>query len=239
MKKKKFKPAYLLTPYLVYEDERLQPADKAVYSVIYYFEKMKEGICKASNRTIAEIAMVSVGTVRNSISKLNKCGLVNVVYKDEEKNLRERIDCLVDFAKVSPKNDGCNEMMTGVSSNDDGGVSSDDAQINKSNLINKNDNIAKETFAEGKNQINQILEIFYEYNPMINFGNKTQRKAIQDMINKIGFDKLKEITNLAIQAQSQKYAPRITTPLQLKNKFGDLKTFIQGKISNQPKIIRL
>lgn len=83
------------------------------------------------------------------------------------------------------------------------------------------------------NEINKVMEIFYDYNQMINFGNKTQRDAIKDLAKKITFKDLKVIARYALDNQGKQYFPVITTPVQLKNKFGDLKAFYE-KQKNTP-----
>lgn len=96
MKNENYEPIFITIPFEVFKDRRLQTADKNVYGVIFYYTKMNMKICIASNRTIAGYAGVKTGTVRNSLSKLNRLGYINTVYQDEDKKIRIRIDCLVD-----------------------------------------------------------------------------------------------------------------------------------------------
>ena len=86
------------------------------------------------------------------------------------------------------------------------------------------------------NEINELLDIFYKSNPAINFGNKTQRTAIQWLIDSIGFEKVKTTISYAISVQGEQFAPVITTPVQLKNKLAQLKIFYT-KQSNNPKSV--
>jgi len=93
---------------------------------------------------------------------------------------------------------------------------------------NTNDNISLLRKEEPKvpDEINQIFNIFYKsINPTINFGNKTNRKAIEDLIKKMGFEKTLNTVNYAVKVQGEKYAPTITTPYQLYNKLGDLMVY--------------
>lgn len=81
-------------------------------------------------------------------------------------------------------------------------------------------------------EIAQIFKIFYEsVNPTINFGNKTQRGAVEAMITRIGFEKTKRMAEYAVSIQGEKYAPTITTPYVLKEKMGEL--IIYFKKNNQ------
>lgn len=99
--------------------------------------------------------------------------------------------------------------------------------------------ITKETIqhttAHAVGDINPIFSLFEKtINPTINYGNTTQRKAIETLINKVGLDKTIYAVQYAISIQSDRYAPTITTPVQLLNKYGELQAyFIKHK--TQPK----
>lgn len=95
-----FRPDFLITPYALIADDRVTPADERVYSVCYWFQKLKDGQCTASNATIAKIANLKVGTVKNSISKLAKLGYLEVLISDRRKNSRSEIRCNVQFTRT-------------------------------------------------------------------------------------------------------------------------------------------
>jgi len=83
------------------------------------------------------------------------------------------------------------------------------------------------------NEINLLLKEFEVINPTINYGNKTQRKVLEDMLKKFGYEKLLNTIKYAVSVQSKQYAPTITTPYQLKEKMGAL--LIYYKREHQPK----
>lgn len=85
--------------------------------------------------------------------------------------------------------------------------------------------IAKQSFA-GKD-INELLKEFEQVNPTLNYGNKTQRKALEEILNKFGYEKTLRTIQYALSIQGKKYSPTITTPYQLKNKLGDLKVYYE------------
>jgi hypothetical protein len=87
-------------------------------------------------------------------------------------------------------------------------------------------------------QINELLKEFEPINPTINYGNKTQRKALEEMLKKFGYEKLLNTIKFAISKQGEKYAPTITTPIQLKNKLGELLVYYKKETDN-PIIINL
>ena len=77
-------------------------------------------------------------------------------------------------------------------------------------------------------EIDQIFDEFYKtVNPTINFGNKTQRKAAEELIKRFGLEKAVRMARYAVSIQGQKYAPTITTPYVLKEKIGDLGVYFQ------------
>ncbi len=83
-------------------------------------------------------------------------------------------------------------------------------------------------------QINLVMEKFQILlNPTINYGNKTQRKAIQDLLDLMGEDKLIRTIEYAASIINEQFAPMITTPYQLKEKLAQLTAYYQK--SSQPK----
>ncbi len=84
--------------------------------------------------------------------------------------------------------------------------------------------LAKQSFAdtEHSKDIQEIMKLFYEVNPTLNFGNKTQRKAALELIKKFGYEKTLNTIKLSNSIQGKRYAPTITTPLELKNSMGKL-----------------
>lgn len=91
---------------------------------------------------------------------------------------------------------------------------------------------------EFNKQIAEILNEFKTINSAINFGNKTQRLACQDLITEHGFEQTMRITKFAISVQGQPYMPVITTPYQLHQKFAQLKIATEQHIKkNKPALI--
>ena len=84
------------------------------------------------------------------------------------------------------------------------------------------------------NKINILLKEFESVNPTINYGNKTQRKTLQELLDKFGYEKLLSIIKFAVSVQGKTYTPTITTPIQLKNKLGDLIVYYKKENNNKP-----
>lgn len=106
----------------------------------------------------------------------------------------------------------------------------------KSHTINKNDkndnNTSKKEFLQG-NQINELIELFKEVNPMYKdfFKNKTERQAIDDLAKQITYDKLKATIEQLPKIIGQPYAPKVTKPTELKRDLGKLIAFSKQKKS--------
>lgn len=81
--------------------------------------------------------------------------------------------------------------------------------------------------------IQAIMDIFYRINPTLNFGNKTQRKAVDEMIQKFTFEKTRGLAEYAVSVQGQPFSPTITTPYQLKERASALLAFNKKNQSNK------
>jgi hypothetical protein len=88
----------------------------------------------------------------------------------------------------------------------------------------KNQTLNKQIFA--------LMERFRGYNPGIKIGHKTHRKACEELINLKGYDLAKQTVDYALAVQGRKFAPTITTPTQLINKMGDLRTYGERQKNN-------
>lgn len=73
--------------------------------------------------------------------------------------------------------------------------------------------------------INDVFGAFYEFNPGINFGNKTYRKAAEWLVEHYGMERVLQVIKFVGQIRSMPYAPRISNPYQLKEKWADLESF--------------
>jgi len=93
--------------------------------------------------------------------------------------------------------------------------------------------------SEETSQIKEIIDSFKVVNPSYSklFGNTTQRASAKRMLDIHGVDKLKKIIAFLPISNQDKYAPVVTTPLQLEDKFGQLFAYWQKKKNNQPIIL--
>lgn len=80
--------------------------------------------------------------------------------------------------------------------------------------------------------VNDILDEFYEFNPTLSYGNKTQRSATEELLKKYGLEQLKVMIKQYRAIMSNKFCPIATTPIAFKNKLGDIIAFINKEKSN-------
>lgn len=80
-----------------------------------------------------------------------------------------------------------------------------------------------------ENGTQEIMELFYEYNPSLSFGNKTQRKACEDMIKKFGKANVIGMVGKVLAVQGEKFAPRATTPYAMWTKIADFAVYFKSK----------
>ena len=88
-------------------------------------------------------------------------------------------------------------------------------------------------------EVNIIITLFRNsINPTINYGNTTSRHATDDLIKRMGIDKLTRVVKYAVSVQGQDYAPTITTPYQLKEKLAALLIYYK-KNNKQREVIKI
>lgn len=198
-------PDYLQIPYLVYANKNLDKIDGIIYAIIYWFDKLRDGRCVASNQRISEIAKCTPGTVANSLVRLEKEQCIKRIFHDEEKKKRKQIIPLVFYARVSSTDDT-------VSSTDDTRVSSTDEQKKKSTIKKKNKDLA-----DGQ-KINYFLGCFKKINPSFHllFANSSQRAAAARLIGKYDLKRLEIIIDhLRIMNQEQFAKGKSITPIEI------------------------
>lgn len=117
-------PDFFIIPRVVKHDPKLQPLDGDIYAAIYWLEHLRDGKCKASNRTLAAVVRSTPATVQNSLLRLEAQGYILRVFSDKERKKRSEIKSLVVFSRV-PSGSGT------LPSGDDTHVPSGDDQSNK------------------------------------------------------------------------------------------------------------
>ncbi len=158
----------------------------------------------------------------NNFKKYNK--LNPLTMKNAEEQLRITPKEIIEYFENEKKGlaKDCKRIDEGLSN----------PSIN-SNIINSNKLITNELIS-----INDIFNAFYEINPGINFGNKTQRASAEFLLNKFGGEKTLEAIELYKKNMNEKYCPVATTPLAFREKLGDIITYFK-KLNNNPLVTDL
>ena len=100
-----FYPDFFITPRVIWLDQSIPPMAEKVYSVIYWYGKLKDGYCHASNATIAKnIGGTNSQSVGNAIAKLIEAGYVSATYGDH--NQRLALIPLIEYSVTPPSNSG-------------------------------------------------------------------------------------------------------------------------------------
>ena len=138
-----FRPDFLYTPGIVAFDNDLQPLDSKVYSVIFWLERLRDGRCFASNKTIAKLTNSSSSGVANSLVRLRNKGYIVAIYGEDSQ--RKEIKTLV-FNTVNPY------------SNEEGGVTQ------MSNIGNNTKNtLLSDLTNEQKDEMEKIYKLWLIY----------------------------------------------------------------------------
>jgi hypothetical protein len=83
--------------------------------------------------------------------------------------------------------------------------------------------------SEQSSQVKEVLNIFYQINPTLNWGNKTYRKAAADLIKQFGADATLNMARQVVAVQGKPYAPVATNPYHLKEKLAQFKIYFDSQ----------
>lgn len=93
----------------------------------------------------------------------------------------------------------------------------------------------KDTDSEETSQgqlISEVIDLFKDINPSSYrkwFGNTTQRKACEELLEIYGMEKIRKVIAILPQTNRIQFLPTITTPLQLQDKWASLEANLKKK----------
>ncbi len=224
-----FRPRYWMIPTILADNPLIEPFDEKVYAAVDWFHGMKDGECRASNQSLAELIKPhdpQPRSVQNSLTRLEECGYIRREYKDKEKRNRLRIIPLIELHIVRKRDDThkTNEaaMIIERTVDDTHERNGDDQSKNKQS--NKRSKIHTAQSADEEKQIGEIIFAFKEVNPSYKtlFNRPPQREAAFRLMEQHGFEKLTRMIAYLPHSNAARYAPTITTPSQLESKLGEL-----------------
>lgn len=215
--------------------DKLNPLDRYLFLYLLTNEKTNlSGVYELPLRTIAN----ETGLEKEEVLRMMERLKGKVEYKDGW-------ICLVNFTKHQNTENGSiakgienrlselplevrkwvdklRKNMSGVPVVDETSTSGEQPNLTKPNLTKPNSEDASQ-------EIPILIKSFESINPVAKnwYGNKTQRKACQDLIETYSFERVKNvIENTLPKTNKIQYFPTITTPLQLRDKWTALESAI-------------
>lgn len=204
--------------------ENLTTIEKVLFAEIDSLDT--RGGCFAGNEHLSKFLGVSVVQVSRIISKLKTKGFIEVKQENIKGRTRRTITSALSFMRRrSPQHFGTSALTF----KDIGDAQNDKPSI--SDTLSNTNSTAETSSAE----IVKVVDLFKPLNPNYRewYGNKTQRKAIEQLLERYGIEKVSNMVVALPGIVSKKFAPKITTPHELKRDLGKLLIFIkqegQGK----------
>jgi len=187
-----------------------------------------------SQAKIAYEHKIAIRTVRKGLKKLTQYNIIVIQQERMKGKFMNYLYILLDKSVWKPLTMGTDSPTVNHGHQTKGrltayGVRStkDNKQQRITNIKDNKEEIATQSVA-GK-EINDLIDLFKEVNPSYErlFRNKTQRACLERMVKKHSKEKIEWVLNILPKTNQIKYAPTITTPLQLEDKLGLLLAFIQ------------
>lgn len=231
MGKELIRPDYYHIPAIV--AEVVNPHEAFVWSVVYWFEKMKDGSCFASNQRIAEALPYpsSATSVANALTALEDNGLILRTFEDEAKRKRKEIRVTIQYKKVSPVDEMVSPTGEGGITHRLNGVSPTGEQISKRDIVRSN-HYSEATASREYNPLGaEIIKAFEAINPACKkmYGNTTQREACDDLIESYSLQQVLDVIAILPKTNGQPFIPTVTTPLLLRDKWVQLEAALRRK----------
>lgn len=149
-------PDFIQIPKDVFMERDLSMVDMMTYGLVYWYSKLKNEKCFASNGAFAEILGVTPNKISESLRRLYKKGFIKIVYADKEKRTRVEIIPLVVYGgRVYPIGLG------GITRSDKGVYPSGEQSINT--IINTKEyswDESQKKMMEKEGSINDIIATF-------------------------------------------------------------------------------
>lgn len=126
-------PDFIQIPRELLIDQALTPLDRILYGYIYWFSKLKNEKCTASNETLAELCGVTnPQVITNGLNRLEIQGYITRLYNDTNRRKRSEIIPLVYYAKVK------SITLDNVTITSDNVIPITSTNVENKNNINKN-----------------------------------------------------------------------------------------------------
>lgn len=175
------------------------------------------GKCFPSKKTLARDTGCSESSVLRSMKELEEAGFVIKQEKKDKKTGRNQSNeyTILIGEGVSVKGGGCQR--------DGGGGCQRDALTKSIDELNSDKVVSQSETVEGS-QINKMIDGFADVNPSFSrlYPRKVEREACRRLIKQHGYEKILSIVAFLPKSNASRFAPTITTPLELEKNLGKL-----------------
>jgi DNA-binding MarR family transcriptional regulator len=199
----------------------------------------KTQTCFPSMETIAEENGISEKSVSRAIKTLEKWSIIDIKESYNKKTKRRENNVYTLLAKKEWKEKPPDSQSSGNKESHqthspkppDNDAKSHQTVVpsNNTNTINNthNNNTNSKVVTLRGNEWNQLIDKFKPLNPTYEefYKNTTERKALDYLVGKFGFEKVSGMLDKLPEITSQPYAPKITKPSELKRDLGKLIIF--------------
>jgi hypothetical protein len=211
---------------------------------LYGFLQCKPDNWSFSTERISSQIKESEKVVRATLQELENFGLLTrkLKPKDEQGKWTGYDYTLHEEIKTTTPKPSLPKAVGRINDRTDLGDDISNKDNSKQDIVNSIDT-AKPSFAETvvskehSKEIQEVLNIFYEINPTLNFGNTTQRKTAEELIKKFGYEKTINTVRYAVSIQGKPYTPTITTPTELKNNMAKLMIYYKRELEPKKGVV--
>lgn len=180
---------------------------------------------------------------RMKMIKMKDDGSIEVVNwgKRQEKTAQTPYERVKKYRENKAKMQNDNENDNGDNENDNDRIEEnriEENRIDKNKDTTKTKTKKKGTSPFGKKfsvEGSEIIKAFESFNPACKryYSNTTQRQACDDLIDIHTLERVLEVIKVLPKSNNQKYLPKITTPLQLLEKWSSLESGLQSFKNDQ------
>ena len=171
---------------------------------------IKEGQLLTGRKELSEATGISDSTIERILEHFEKNGH----QIEQQKTTKFRVITILNWSKYQKTDNRMDSKRT------------TDGQQTDTNKNVKKDKNDKKVAEASSALIPEIIHSFEEINPACKrlYGNTTQRRACQDLIDTYGYEQVLKVISWLPKTNEMTWMPTITTPLQLWDKYQDLKS---------------
>lgn len=185
----------------------------------------ENGMCFPSYSNLAKTCNISRPTVIDRIVALENAGFIRKIKGNYKKSNRYQIMLIGSKGDLPPSKRDLPEVVNQIDSNN-----------NQLTISNNNSVNSKEL----NKQIGEIINCFEPLNHNYKrwFAMPPQRRAVKELIDKLGFEKLKALVEHLPEIVAMPYSPSIATPHELNVKLTKLIAFFKKEENIKSKKVK-